>query len=61
MGFFPIQILIFQMLRNNADVRQYFELGLPVLAWNRIGRRSGDCAYLWKIPSNALVWVPLCS
>ena len=31
-GFFPIQILIFRMLRNNADVRRcsYFELGLPV-------------------------------
>ena len=35
-GFFPIQILIFRMLRNNADARRcsYFELGLvlgPVL------------------------------
>ena len=31
--FFPIQILIFRMLRNNADVRRcsYFELGLPVI------------------------------
>ena len=31
--FFPIQILIFRMLRNNADVRRcsYFELGLPVV------------------------------
>ena len=31
--FFPIRILIFRILRNNADVRQcfYFELGLPVL------------------------------
>ena len=31
-GFFPIQILIFRMLRNNADVRRcsYLELGLPV-------------------------------
>ena len=31
--FFPIQILLFRMFRNNADVRQcsYFELGLPVL------------------------------
>ena len=32
-GFFPIQILIFRMLRNNADVRlcSYFEPGLPVV------------------------------
>ena len=32
-GLFAVQILIFQMLRDNADVRQssYFELGLPVL------------------------------
>ena len=32
-GFFPIQILIFRTLRNNADVRRcsYFELGLPVM------------------------------
>ena len=31
-GFFPIQILIFRILRNNVDVRRcsYFELGLPV-------------------------------
>ena len=31
--FFPIQILIFRMLRNNGDVRRclYFELGLLVL------------------------------
>ena len=31
--FFPIQILIFWMLRNNADARRcsYFELGLPVI------------------------------
>ena len=31
--FFPIQILIFRTLRNNADVRRcsYFELGLPVM------------------------------
>ena len=31
--FFPIQILIFRMLRNNADARRrsYIELGLPVL------------------------------
>ena len=31
--FFPIQILIFRMLRNMADVRRYsyFEHGLPVL------------------------------
>ena len=31
--FFPIQILLFRMFRNNADIRQcsYFELGLPVL------------------------------
>ena len=34
--FFPIQILIFFMLRNNADVRRcswcsYFELALPVV------------------------------
>ena len=38
MGFFPIQILIFGMLRNNADVRRcsYFELGLPVLITDRI-------------------------
>ena len=30
--FFPIQILLFRMLRNNADVCRcsYFELGLPV-------------------------------
>ena len=33
-GFFPIQILIFRMLRNNADVCRcsYFELGLPVVS-----------------------------
>ena len=33
MGFLPIQILIFRMLRNNADVRRcsYFELGVPVV------------------------------
>ena len=33
-GFFPIQILIFLMLRNNADARRcsYFELGLPVIS-----------------------------
>ena len=32
-GFFPIQILIFWMLCNNADARRcsYFELGLPVV------------------------------
>ena len=32
MGFFPIQILIFWMLCNNADARRcsYFETGLPV-------------------------------
>ena len=31
-GFFPIQILVFRMLRNNADVRRcsYFESGLSV-------------------------------
>ena len=33
-GFFSIQILIFRMLRNNADVCRcsYFELGLPVVS-----------------------------
>ena len=33
-GFFPIHILIFWMLRNNADARRcsYFELGLPVFS-----------------------------
>ena len=33
-GFFPIQILIFWTLQNNADARRcsYFELGLPVNA-----------------------------
>ena len=36
MGFFLIQIFIFRMLRNSADVRQYFELGLPVLAWEAL-------------------------
>ena len=39
MGFFPIQILIFLMLRNNANARRcsYFELGLPVCTWaNRL-------------------------
>ena len=32
-GFFPIQILIFRMLHNNAYARRcsYFELGLPVV------------------------------
>ena len=32
LGFFPIQILIFRMSRNSADVRRcsYFELGLPM-------------------------------
>ena len=35
-GFFPIQILIFLMLRNNADARRcsYFKLGLPVISEN---------------------------
>ena len=38
MGFFSIQILIFGMLPNNADVRRcsYFELGEPVLITDRI-------------------------
>ena len=37
--FFPIQILIFRMLRNMADVRRYsyFELGLPVLKVTKLG------------------------
>ena len=32
--FFPVQIFVFRMLRNNADVRRcsYFEIGLPVVA-----------------------------
>ena len=37
-GFFPIQILIFLMLRNNADARRcsYFELGQTVISYNII-------------------------
>ena len=42
------------MLRNNADVRQYFELGLPVLAWNRIGRRSGIVYTFGKLQATPL-------
>ena len=43
-GFFLKQILIFRMLRNNADVRRYsyFELGLPVVPFlspSRLPRR----------------------
>ena len=36
-GFFPIQILIFWMLRNNADAGRwsYFELGSPVMGIER--------------------------
>ena len=39
-GFFPIQILILRMLRNNADARRcsYFELGLPVVT--RFSKRT---------------------
>ena len=32
--FFSVQIFVFRMLRNNADVRRcsYFEIGLPVVS-----------------------------
>ena len=37
-GFFPIQIVIFRMLRNNADASRcsFFELGLPLVSLHQI-------------------------
>ena len=34
-GFFPLQILIFRMLRNNADVRRYSYVELRLLVEKR--------------------------
>ena len=68
--FFPIQILIFWMLRNNVDDRRYsyFELGLPVIILGKLyvhSRRKtairltqfigGFLARQWQLPSYALV------
>ena len=56
-GFFPIQILVFRMLRNNANIRRclHFELGLPVMSLVKIHPQRTWCN---NIPQIKLKWPP---